>query len=224
MPQQLCPGVFTYAAPAGTVLTAGTQTLSVTFTPTDATDYTTATKAVSLTVQDFSLPAASSAVTVTAGQTATANFTVTSMSGFTGTVLFTCSVPASMSEASCSATSAQISASSGASSTLTVTTTGSHHVALRTRPGRWMASGIGAVFVGFILLGTPRVRRRAGLLVLFTLLLLSIGMTSCGGNGGGSGTGGGHTDPGTPAGTYSLTLTATSGTASHTMNVPVTVQ
>ena len=43
-------GTFVYTSPIGTVLGAGTQTLSVTFTPTDATDYTTATKTVQLVV------------------------------------------------------------------------------------------------------------------------------------------------------------------------------
>jgi trimeric autotransporter adhesin len=147
------------------------------------------------------------------------------VSGFAGTVVFTCSVPSSMSEASCSATSAQIAASSGTTSTLTVTTTEAHSIAARARPDHWMASGIGAILAGFICLGVPAVkRRRSSLLVPFILLLL-LGMMSCGGNGGGGGsTSGGHTDPGTPAGTYSLTLTATSGTASHAMNVSVTVQ
>ncbi len=219
-------GTFVYSPAAGATPAVGTDALSVTFTPTDATDYASATKTVSLTVQDFSLPAAPAAVTVTAGQTATASLIVSSMSGFAGTVVFTCSVPASMSEASCSATSAQITASSGASSTLTVNTTAAHTVASSARPGRWMASRIGAVFAGFILLGVPKVkRRRAGLLALFILLLLLLGITSCGGSSSGSGsTGGKQMDAGTPAGTYSLTLTAASGTASHTMNVSVTVQ
>jgi hypothetical protein len=44
------PGSFAYTPPAGTVLGAGKQTLSVTFTPTDATDYQTTTDAVILTV------------------------------------------------------------------------------------------------------------------------------------------------------------------------------
>ena len=44
------PGTFVYSPAAGTTPTAGTDTLSVTFTPTDTTDYTTATKTVSLLV------------------------------------------------------------------------------------------------------------------------------------------------------------------------------
>jgi YVTN family beta-propeller protein len=44
------PGTFAYTPAAGTVLIAGTQSLSVTFTPTDTTNYTTATGAVQLQV------------------------------------------------------------------------------------------------------------------------------------------------------------------------------
>jgi hypothetical protein len=43
-------GTFVYNPALGTVLAAGTQTVSVTFTPTDTTDYTTATASVSLPV------------------------------------------------------------------------------------------------------------------------------------------------------------------------------
>ena len=44
------PGTFAYSPAAGAVLYGGKQTLSVTFTPTDATDYTTATATTQLTV------------------------------------------------------------------------------------------------------------------------------------------------------------------------------
>jgi hypothetical protein len=44
------PGTFVYSPASGTVLAAGSQTLSVTFTPTDTTDYTTATQTVTLTI------------------------------------------------------------------------------------------------------------------------------------------------------------------------------
>ena len=43
-------GTLAYTPASGTVLAAGTQTLSVTLTPTDTTDYTSATQTVSLTV------------------------------------------------------------------------------------------------------------------------------------------------------------------------------
>jgi hypothetical protein len=44
------PGTFAYLPALGTVLTAGPQTLSVTFTPTDATDYSSATSSVLIAV------------------------------------------------------------------------------------------------------------------------------------------------------------------------------
>ena len=44
------PGTFAYTPAAGEMLTAGTQTLSVTFTPTDLADYTTAQASVTLNV------------------------------------------------------------------------------------------------------------------------------------------------------------------------------
>ena len=44
------PGGFAYTPAAGTVLAAGTHTLSVVFTPTDGTNYTTATLGVTITV------------------------------------------------------------------------------------------------------------------------------------------------------------------------------
>jgi RHS repeat-associated protein len=60
-------GTFVYTPAAGTVLTAGSQTLSVTLMPTDSTDYTTATNTVQLTVnqatQTINFPAPASPVT-----------------------------------------------------------------------------------------------------------------------------------------------------------------
>ena len=52
-------GTFAYTPTSGTVLGAGSQTLSVTFTPTDTTDYTTATATVTLTVNSAANPAQS---------------------------------------------------------------------------------------------------------------------------------------------------------------------
>jgi hypothetical protein len=49
------PGTFTYTPALGSVPTAGTDTLSVTFTPTDTANYTSATKAVPLTVSPETL-------------------------------------------------------------------------------------------------------------------------------------------------------------------------
>ena len=47
----LIPGTFAYTPAGGTVIAAGTHILSVTFTPTDAADYTTAQSSISLVVE-----------------------------------------------------------------------------------------------------------------------------------------------------------------------------
>jgi hypothetical protein len=70
------PGTFAYSPTAGTVLSAGSNTLNVTFTPTDTTDYKTATASVSLTV---TTPAASGVAILSpvAGATVSGSITVT---------------------------------------------------------------------------------------------------------------------------------------------------
>jgi hypothetical protein len=47
----LIPGTFVYTPAAGNVIAAGPQTLSVTFIPTDTSDYTTAQAAVTMVVE-----------------------------------------------------------------------------------------------------------------------------------------------------------------------------
>jgi hypothetical protein len=90
------PGTFVYTPAAGTVLNAGLQTLSVAFTPTDDTDYKSATSTVSLTVSsagktaptiNWSNPAAItygtalSAAQLDATTTVTGNFTYSPAAG-----------------------------------------------------------------------------------------------------------------------------------------------
>ena len=76
-------GTFAYSPAVGTVLGAGTQTLSVTFTPTDMIDYTAATASVSLQVQ------ATQAITATPPAEARDNdsFTVSATGGASGNAL-----------------------------------------------------------------------------------------------------------------------------------------
>jgi hypothetical protein len=52
------PGIFSYSPASGSVLSVGTQTLSVTFTPTDTADFSPATKTVPLTVSQATLTVA----------------------------------------------------------------------------------------------------------------------------------------------------------------------
>ena len=89
------PGTFTYTPAAGTVLPAGSDVLSVTFTPTDAIDYTTATTTTTIAVSKATLtppvvasttPAAG-ATGVAVGTTVTATFNEAVQSGTISFVL-----------------------------------------------------------------------------------------------------------------------------------------
>ena len=62
-------GGYTYTPPAGTVLNAGTTTLSVLFTPMDTTDYSTATQTVSLLVSNAPLSVSANNTNRVFGQT-----------------------------------------------------------------------------------------------------------------------------------------------------------
>lgn len=120
------PGTFTYAPASGTVLKTGSRTLSVTFTPTDTTDYTKATAKVTLqvvkTTTTTTITSASSVVKLNASGVATAilHYHVTSYEP-TGAVTLT----ASTGEV-CSGT---VSSTTGnGSCTLTFTTTGARTI------------------------------------------------------------------------------------------------
>jgi sugar lactone lactonase YvrE len=88
-------GSFVYSPPAGTVLNVGQQTLKVTFTPTDTTDYTTSTASVTLTV-NLAMPTVSAvgsslnpsmvsnSVTLSAGVTSAAGTPTGSITFFDG--------------------------------------------------------------------------------------------------------------------------------------------
>jgi len=58
-------GGCTYLPAAGTVLSAGAQTLTATCTPTDTTDYSSVAGSVAVTVDPIESPASSDSVTYT---------------------------------------------------------------------------------------------------------------------------------------------------------------
>ena len=70
------PGTFTYTPPGGTVLNAGAQTLSVTFTPNDPTSFLPVTTNVTLNVTPAPLTITASGVNKTYDGTATATVTL----------------------------------------------------------------------------------------------------------------------------------------------------
>jgi hypothetical protein len=82
------PGKFVYNPAKGTVLPVGSNTLSVTFSPNDTTNYTQATASVVLTVvqPSFSLSASPTSLSVARGNSGTTTLTVTGTNDFAGKV------------------------------------------------------------------------------------------------------------------------------------------
>ncbi len=173
---------------------------------------------------------ANSMVIATPGQAGTFNVNVNFNDGFKGTVTLnpTCSgLPA---EATC--TFFPTSFANTGSGTLTITTKAPVVAGLQLLHGHfmafWSASGVMA-FGGFWLFELPgkrRYKRKFLHLALFAFLALGLG---CGGGGngsaGGGNSGGNHSpDPGTPTGTYNVTVMGTSGSISHSATFQLTVR
>jgi hypothetical protein len=164
---------------------------------------------------DFTLTRAPVSQSVAAGQSATSTLTLTPSGGFSGTVTLACSgLPSS---ANCAFAPASVAlGASAATSTVTISTT--------VRSALNLLPGGGLLLAGLLVPMLPRRRRlrlstrlRAGSMLFGALLL-----ASCGGGGGTSG--GGTTAPtGTTAGSYTVTVTATSGAISHSVTFALTV-
>ncbi|HEY1411699.1 MAG TPA: hypothetical protein VGF36_06130 [Rhodopila sp.] len=83
----------------------------------------------------------------------------------------------------------------------------------------WYAAG-GVALAGILLFGLPGRRRNWQRMLSLLLLIVAVGVVGCGGSSSGGGGGGG----GTPAGSYTVTVTATSGTVVQKSTITATVQ
>jgi hypothetical protein len=175
---------------------------------------------------DFSISASAlSPGTVSPGGSATSNIEVTAVGGFNSSVALTCSVsPTPQLAPQCSI--APNSVTPGTPATLTVSTTAPTMAVLTpfARSGAFYALSLpllGVTLIG-IKFGSARTTNRKLLVILFAAQLTTglVFQAACGGGGSGSANQG---NSGTPAGTYTITITGTSG-LQHSTAVSLKVQ
>jgi hypothetical protein len=169
---------------------------------------------------DFAFTTTAPTITIASpGSSGTATLTITGQPGYSGTINFSAaSCPGLPRESTCSFIPASVTNSG--TTTLTVSTTAAHSA--RLEGPAWWTTSFGATLAGILLLGSGS-RRRAWRRLL-SLMAVSglITIASCGGGGGSSS--GGTTDPGTPVGSSTVTVTAINGTLNHTITFSLTVQ
>jgi hypothetical protein len=218
--QALSAGTTTFTIPANTFTSAGTVTLTVTYS--GDSNYAAAGTSTTFTVSGtttptgtFTLGAITSPAAVAPGATATTTATVSSANGYAGIVTLSCALTAEPTGAtalpSCSPTGAitlSTTATSG-NTTLSVTTTASTVSALDLRnPARGnglFGAGGGALLALLAFFGIPARRRSWRAMLGMVALLVTLGsLAACGGGSGTTTT----TIPGTTAGTYTFTVTA----------------
>lgn len=163
------------------------------------------------------------------GSSASSSISIEGQNGFNGTIAFSAASCTGLpSESSCSFNPTSVS---GTGITHVTVATASPHVRINRQAdashgSQWWALTGGGMLSCVLLLGIPR-KRRFGSLLSIMLFAVMIASVSCGGggsSGGGGGGGGGVTDPGTPTGTYTVTVNATDGTRTHSTTFSLTVQ
>ncbi len=203
--------------------TLGSKTAMLTIT--DSAMGSPRTVALSGTgTDDFSVSAPSPSATVVAGQTATYTLSFAGVTSLTRTVSLGCSGAPRASTCLISPNSLALSGTTSATATVSVTTTTRAFLLPYVRSPRLLPN-LGLPFLVVLLtlaLLAGSLRQQGGLsrrawarlagVVLFAAL--SVG---CGG-------GSGSAPQGTPAGTYTLTITSTSGGVSHNMTLTLKVQ
>ncbi len=208
---------------SSTQLAVGSHSIKATYSG-DSHFYPNTSPVVSITVTaiapDFTLTADPATVTVSPGQSASLKMTISANATLTGNVTFQCSgLPA---EATCTFNPSSLGAAAGQSGSVTLAITTQAATSAKAIPG------IAPFFAGYsiailVLFGIPRRRRN-----LLRLLLFFSAVTPFLGCGGGGSSNSSPTNPGTPAGSTTVTVsaTATSGstTITHTSTITLVVQ
>ena len=191
---------------------AGNHSISASYGGDPSFSPSSSTNPVTFTVQPgFALVSGPTNVSISSpGTSGTSTIGIIASTGFTTAVTLSCSgLPV---EATCSSTPLTAQGpTTVASATLTIQTAAAHTTVLRSnaRPYYAVFLGGGLPLIGIFMIAVPK-RRRTTLLLGMMLLGLVTVFPACGGGGGGS-----HAahqqDPGTPAGSYVVTVTATAG-------------
>jgi hypothetical protein len=225
--QSLAGGVYAFTITANS-LSAGTDTLTVSYSG-DAYYYSsTGSASVTVTESSFTLKASTTTPISSPGGTATSTITVTSAANYAGTVTLSCALTGHSSGdaylPTCSIPSTAVAMGGTALATVS-TTAATSELSTPKMPGKgrgWESAGGGAVLAFLLFLGVPA-RRRSWRSMLGVLLLMSA-LGSLAGCGGGGSSSSGTT--GTTADTYTFTVTGTgapSVTPSPTVTFTVTV-
>jgi hypothetical protein len=208
----------------------GARTATLTITDDATSPSSPQTVALSGAGQDFSMTSAAPPATITAGQTATFSVSVSPSGGFNQTVSFACAGAPSLSTCTVSPGSMTLNGTDAATLLVVVATTAHAGVfpeSPRIAPPEGLNFRLELFFLALLALAllSGRTRRRipqdyaaAVALPLIAWLCIGITLVACGG-------GSQKQNSGTPAGTYSLTVSGTfsSGPTTVTHNTKLTL-
>ena len=203
---------------------AGNHSITASYAGDLSFNSSSATTPVAFTIQPgFAGVSGPTSVSISSpGLSGTTTVGIVASTGFSTSITFTCSgLPA---ETTCSSASATGQGPTNIVNTnIVVTTTAAHTTMLHSSEPRYYYAvllGGGLPLAGLFLIGGPQRRRWSTLLGLMLLMAFLVAVPGCGGGGGSH-----HTqDPGTPAGSYVVTLTATAGSLSEQASFNLTVQ